>query len=286
MYPTYHLAALTRGLTGTPIVLSGRRDLRGTAQPLGRLGGAMEPTARRMTDAVVANSEAVGGGHDRPRAPGARPPARDLQRRRARAVAHARGARGVPPRLGRRPGRRAGRLRRQLPRGQAPRGPGRRVRRGRRRRPGPAPDPDRRGPDAAAARGAGPRAGRRGPDPDPRRRGGPRPMFEAFDIVAHASESEGLPNALLEAASAGLPSWRRPPAAPRRSSSTGRRAPRPRRRPRGARGGARAARGDADLRRAPRRGRPRAGGQGVRDGPLRARVQRLYEELAAAHRPR
>ena len=33
----------------------------------------------------------------------------------------------------------------------------------------------------------------------------PRPLFTAFDIAAHSSLSEGLPNALLEASSAGLP---------------------------------------------------------------------------------
>jgi hypothetical protein len=59
MYPTYHLSALTRWLTGPRIVMSGRRDLRGMAQPLGAVGRAIETTARRMTDLIVANSHAV-----------------------------------------------------------------------------------------------------------------------------------------------------------------------------------------------------------------------------------
>ncbi|HEY4189898.1 MAG TPA: glycosyltransferase, partial [Candidatus Limnocylindrales bacterium] len=59
MYPTYHLSALTRWLTGPRVVMSGRRDLRGMAQPLGRAGRAIETVARRMTDLVVANSHAV-----------------------------------------------------------------------------------------------------------------------------------------------------------------------------------------------------------------------------------
>lgn len=59
LYPSYILAALLRQLSGTPIVVAGRRnlgDLRDRSRPLERV---VDVLARRMTDAVVANSQAV-----------------------------------------------------------------------------------------------------------------------------------------------------------------------------------------------------------------------------------
>ncbi len=203
MYPTYHLAALTRGLTGTPIVSSGRRDLRGQAQPLGRLGGSLESVARRMTDAVVANSQAVAAdtiarehpapGHLRViyngvvRVPSLTPDEREACRRDwgvgpdevlVGCVANYRevkrhvvlidafaAAAAVRPEL------------RLILIGEGPLRP----------------------QLEAQVRELGVEQLVRihGAEADP------RPMFEAFDVVAHASESEGLPNALLEAASGG-----------------------------------------------------------------------------------
>jgi glycosyltransferase involved in cell wall biosynthesis len=58
LYPADVLAAVTRPLTGVPIVISGRRNV----DPQGQFGpveAAVGTLARTMTDAVVANSAAV-----------------------------------------------------------------------------------------------------------------------------------------------------------------------------------------------------------------------------------
>ena len=161
------------GSPGPRVVMSGRRDLRGTAQPLGAAGRAIETVARRMTDLVVANSHAVEAdtiarehpkpGHLRVIYNGVEPvPALSPEERD-----------GAPPRVGRRAGRRARRRRRQLPRGEAARRPRRRVRGRRGDAARPAADPDRRGSDASEPRGPGRVARDRGAGAAPR--GGGRP---------------------------------------------------------------------------------------------------------------
>lgn len=59
MHPTYELVALTRPLTGVPIVVTGRRNIREPGTGLARAQQVVERLARRMSDAIVANSEAV-----------------------------------------------------------------------------------------------------------------------------------------------------------------------------------------------------------------------------------
>jgi glycosyltransferase involved in cell wall biosynthesis len=205
MYPTYHLAALTRWLTGPRIVMSGRRDLRGMAQPLGAVGRAIETTARRMTDLVVANSHAVEAdtiarehpapGHLRVIYNGVEPvPSLSPEEREARrrewgvgpddvlvaAVANYREVKGLDvlvdafaaaaasaPAL------------RLILIGEGPMRPSLEAQ--------------------VRSLGLEDRIRLHGAEADP------RPLFTAFDIAAHSSLSEGLPNALLEASSAGLP---------------------------------------------------------------------------------
>jgi glycosyltransferase involved in cell wall biosynthesis len=205
MYPTYHLAALTRGLTGVPIVIAGRRDLRGTAQPFGPAGGLLESVARRMTDAVVANSRAVAAdtearehpapGHLRVIHNGVEPvpslsaEARDAIRRGwgvgpddllVGAVANYREVKRLDVLVDAfaAAGRERPRLRLILI-GEGPIRPQLEAQ--------------------VRALGVEDRVRLHGSEPDP------RPLFGAFDIAAHSSESEGSPNALIEAASAGLP---------------------------------------------------------------------------------
>lgn len=203
MYPTYHLAALTRGLTGAPIVISGRRDLRGTSQPFGPAGGVLESIARRMTDAVVANSRAVAADteareHPKPGhlrvihngvepAPALSPEARDAIRRGwgigpddvlVGAVANYREVKRLDVLVDAFAAAAAGRppLRLILI-GEGPTRPQLEAQ--------------------VRALRVEDRVRLHGSEPDP------RSLVEAFDIAAHSSESEGSPNALIEAASAG-----------------------------------------------------------------------------------
>ena len=59
LYPSYLLVALTRHLTGVGAVVSGRRNLHDLHPPFGPVSGRLNHAANRLTDAVVANSEAV-----------------------------------------------------------------------------------------------------------------------------------------------------------------------------------------------------------------------------------
>ena len=59
LYPSYLLVALTRHLTGVGAVVSGRRNLHDLHRPFGPLTGRINAAANRLTDAVVANAEAV-----------------------------------------------------------------------------------------------------------------------------------------------------------------------------------------------------------------------------------
>jgi glycosyltransferase involved in cell wall biosynthesis len=205
MYPTYHLAALTRWLTGPRVVMSGRRDLRGMAQPLGAVGRAIETVARRMTDLVVANSHAVEAdtiAREHPKAghlrviyngvepvPGLSPEEREAHRRAwgvgpddvlVGAVANYREVKRLDVLVdafavaaAKQPGLFLILI------GEGPTRPSLEAQ--------------------VAALGIGERVRLHGAEADP------RPLFSAFDIAAHSSMSEGLPNALLEAASAGRP---------------------------------------------------------------------------------
>ena len=203
MYPTYHLTALTRGLTGPPIVISGRRDLRGSSQPFGPAGGVLESVARRMTDMIVANSEAVAAdtiAREHPPvgklrvihngmepAPSLSAEARDAVRRGwgvkpdevlVGAVANYREVKRLDVLVDAFAAAAAQRpdLRLILI-GEGPTRPQLEAQ--------------------VRALGVEERVRLHGSEPDP------RPLFEGFDIAAHSSDSEGSPNALIEAASAG-----------------------------------------------------------------------------------
>jgi glycosyltransferase involved in cell wall biosynthesis len=58
MYPVSDVAALTRPLSGVPVVITGRRNLRGPAAALDPRT-TVDRLAGRMTDAIVANSAAA-----------------------------------------------------------------------------------------------------------------------------------------------------------------------------------------------------------------------------------
>lgn len=59
LYPVDVMAALARPLTRTPVLVTGRYNLRDFAPPMTRLERLLNTAANRMADAVVANSEAV-----------------------------------------------------------------------------------------------------------------------------------------------------------------------------------------------------------------------------------
>lgn len=58
LYPTDVMAALLRPMTGTPVIVAGRRNVDPRGR-LGRLDRGLQPIVRRLTDAVVANSQAA-----------------------------------------------------------------------------------------------------------------------------------------------------------------------------------------------------------------------------------
>jgi glycosyltransferase involved in cell wall biosynthesis len=60
LYPADVLAALSRSLTGTPIIIAGRRNLGDFYATWGPMDRLMSAVAKRLTDVVVANSAAVG----------------------------------------------------------------------------------------------------------------------------------------------------------------------------------------------------------------------------------
>jgi glycosyltransferase involved in cell wall biosynthesis len=59
LYPSYLFVALTRHLTGVGAVVSGRRNLHDLHRPFGPVTGRLNAAANRLTDAVVANADAV-----------------------------------------------------------------------------------------------------------------------------------------------------------------------------------------------------------------------------------
>ena len=204
LYPDDVRAAATRVLTGTPIVMSGRRNIQAHDR-FGPLAGALDRVVDRLVDAVVANSDAtarfaVSSHHTDPsklhiirNGVELIEPLSVAERqawRRRMAVADDDFVIGCVGRYRRvknqillidafarvardRPGLRLvfvgeGDLRPAMERSIAELGLGQRVR-------------------------------LHGPELDPRR------MYGAFDLVAQASRTEGLPNVLLEAAAAGRP---------------------------------------------------------------------------------
>lgn len=59
LYPIDVMAALARSLTRTPVIVTGRRNLRDFARPLNRVERRITALANRLVDAVVANCDAV-----------------------------------------------------------------------------------------------------------------------------------------------------------------------------------------------------------------------------------
>jgi glycosyltransferase involved in cell wall biosynthesis len=59
LYPVDVMAVLARPLTATPVVVTGRYNLRDFAPPMNRIERLLNDVANRMADAVVANSSAV-----------------------------------------------------------------------------------------------------------------------------------------------------------------------------------------------------------------------------------
>ena len=205
LFHGYVLAGLTKPLVGVPILVAGRRSLGEFKERFGPLGRGLDRVARRVPDVIVANSAAVAAdslvreGLDpsrlrlirngispaQPLAPGERDAIRagfgfgpdDIV---AGAVANYRSVKGLARLI-----RVVAGLHAELPAlrlvliGDGP----------------------LRGALEAQAADLGISASVRvhGPEPDARR------LVEAFDLVVGASEAEGLPNALLEAAAAGLP---------------------------------------------------------------------------------
>ena len=59
LYPADVMAALLRPLTGTPVIIGGRRSLADFRRPVGPLESRVAAFASRHVDAIVANSQAV-----------------------------------------------------------------------------------------------------------------------------------------------------------------------------------------------------------------------------------
>jgi glycosyltransferase involved in cell wall biosynthesis len=205
LFHGYVLAGLTKPLAGVPILVAGRRSLGEFKERFGPLERGLDRLARRVPDVIVANSAAVaadtlvrehldptrlrvirnGLSPAQPLAPGERDAIRagwgfgpdDIV---AGAVANYRTVKGLDRLI-----RVVAGLHTELPAlrlvliGDGP----------------------LRGALEAQAAELGISASVRvnGPEPDARR------LVEAFDLVVAASEAEGLPNALLEAAAAGRP---------------------------------------------------------------------------------
>jgi glycosyltransferase involved in cell wall biosynthesis len=203
LYPSYAQVGLTRRLTGVPIVIAGRRSLSGYKAAFGRFDRTLDRLARDTPDAIVANSAAViddvvareGIARDRLRLirngvelPAALP---EAERAALRAsfgvgpdellvgtVANLRPAKGVARII-----EAAAAVRAAVPEARF-----RVIGEGLER-----PALEAR----IAALGLAGRVVLAGSVPDA------RTLYGAFDLVVHASEAEGLPNAVLEAAAAG-----------------------------------------------------------------------------------
>jgi len=205
LFHGYVLAGLTKPLSGAPILVAGRRSLGEFKDRFGPLERGLDRLSRGRADVVVANSAAVAA--DTARREGLDParlrvirngigPAQPLAAAErtairagwgvgpdeivAGAVANYRSVKGLDRLV-----RVVAGLRAELPAlrlvliGDGPLQGALEAQ--------------------AAALGAGAIVRVNGPEPDARR------LVEAFDLVVSASEAEGLPNALLEAAAAGRP---------------------------------------------------------------------------------
>lgn len=203
LYHSYILATITRRLTGVPIVIAGRRSLSDYKAGFGWFNRTLDRMARDSADAIVANSQAViddvvareGLARERLRLirNGVELPAplADAERAALRSglgvgpdellvgtVANLKPAKGIDHVL-----EAAAAIAATLPEARF-----RVIGEGYQR-----PELEAR----IAALGLGSRVALVGQVPDARR------LYGAFDIAVHASDAEGLPNAVLEAAAAG-----------------------------------------------------------------------------------
>jgi glycosyltransferase involved in cell wall biosynthesis len=204
LYPTDVLASLGSFITGTPIVMSGRADLL-PRRAFGPLSGAVDQVVNRLVDAIVANSEAVAAAN-RGRA--------GVDASRLRVIRNGVELLDPIPEAERRS------LRQQL--GAADDelliGSVGRLSEVKRHdllldafsdlaatRPGVRLAIVGEGPTRGALEQQVERLGLTDRVQVPGAIRDIRPVFEAFDIVALTSDSEGMPNALLEAAAASRP---------------------------------------------------------------------------------
>jgi glycosyltransferase involved in cell wall biosynthesis len=204
LYPADIMAALMRPLTGTPIVIAGRRSLWDFEGEFGRLELGLAAVAYRWVDAIVANSAAVAADTiervhvDPAKVRIIRNGVEAIEQVSAdeRLALRARFGTGTGLQIGcianYRPVKRLDLLIEAFA-------------------PLAAEDPT----VTLVLVGEGPlredlqaQIGRLGLDSRVRLHGAeldPRSLYEAFDIVVQGSQSEGLPNAMLEAAAAGRP---------------------------------------------------------------------------------
>jgi glycosyltransferase involved in cell wall biosynthesis len=204
LYLGYSLAALTRPLSRVPVLIAGRRSLGGYKAGFGPVERAVDAAARRAADIIVANSQAVADdtvrreGIDPSRIRVIRngvvipPEPTAASQRRARAMMGVDDDGAVIGCVGGfRPGKGQARVIEVM--GVVNRA-----------------HPDAwlvfvgDGPERAAAEREAARSGLRrvrflGTVPDA------RPLYDGFDVVVSASDAEGLPNVVLEAAAAGRP---------------------------------------------------------------------------------
>jgi glycosyltransferase involved in cell wall biosynthesis len=203
MFQSYEVAALTRPVSRIPVLISGRRDLSDYKAEFRPFDRVMDVLARRRTDGIVANSEAVRADvarregiaperirviHNGVEIPPPMPPEeREALRTNwgfgpddvvVGSVANYKPRKGLESLL-----RTAGMLRADLPQLRFVL-----VGEGSLR-----PELER----MIGELGLSATVRLHGREPDARR------LYGAFDVVAHVSESEGLPNVLLEAAAAG-----------------------------------------------------------------------------------
>ena len=203
LYPAYAMAAILRHATGTPIIVAGRRNLGDIHDRFGPFEQVAERAARRLTDAVVANSQAVAD--DAMRSGGADPARLRIIRNGVAPIARTgpRSARRIAPAGASRPRRWSSAASPTCARSRAtpccstssPRLP-----------------VSCRSTSCSSERGrCAPRSRAASPQRDSPRESpagaqlDPRPTYSSFDVVVQASRSEGLPNAMLEASAAGRP---------------------------------------------------------------------------------
>ena len=204
LYLGYGMAAVTRPLSRVPVLIAGRRSLSGHKARFGLVDRSVDEVARRWSDAIVANSQAVAvdvARHERIDPSRIRvihngvvipPPGDPAERARLRAAWGVADGECVVGCVGTfKPGK-----------GQALLVDA--MDAVRRRVPGTwlvfaGDGPERAAVERQAAGLGLDRITFLGNVPDARQ------IYAGFDILASASDAEGLPNAVLEAAAAGLP---------------------------------------------------------------------------------